>query len=337
MISSSIRRGLLAAVAVAALVASATGAGAGTAIHGAGADSADPLMGVWQKAVAAAPLSTPVDYSADGSQAGRDEFIAGSADFAITGLPFTAAELAKLTKAKKTFVYVPLSGGSLVFLYHLFTPQGASIKGLQLSGSTLAKMFTGVITNWNDPEILAENPGVDLPAIKVLPTVRGQAGGATYVATSYFRHSAPDVWKTFMEDPQRGFPDEARELFPFFAGVDSRTSSFAVADIVRSTESSNGRIAYVDAAWAKDALAGGAAVIKLKNAAGKYVTPTAAGAQKTLDAAKLDDQNLLTLDFDIADPAAYPLATINYLVVPTSGTKPEIAASLGDLREVRGR
>ncbi len=325
------RRVLVAGFVASAVAAFSGSAGAGTAIKGAGADSVDPLMGIWQKAVTAAPLSTPVDYSADGSAAGRAEFINGGANFAVTGLPFTAAEQAKLTEAKKTFVYVPLAGGSLVFLYHLFTPQGESIKGLQLSGPTLTKMFTGVITDWNDAAIAAENPGVELPAKKVIPTVRGQAGGATYAATSYFRYSAPAVWKAFMEDPQRGFPDEPRELFPFFAGADSRTSSFAVADIVGSNESSNGRIAYVDAAWAKGALANGADVMKIKNAAGVYVAPSPASTQKTLDAAKLDDKNLLTIDYGVTDPGAYPLATINYMVVPTSGTTPDVASSLATL------
>ena len=73
----------------------------------------DPLIGAWQTAVAAPPISTSVDYSADGSAAGRDEFITNGVDFAVTGVPFTNEELAKLTLAKKTFVYVPIAGGSL--------------------------------------------------------------------------------------------------------------------------------------------------------------------------------------------------------------------------------
>lgn len=320
---------LLGIGALLTVLVTATPAAAASAVKGAGADSPDPLIGAWQTAVAAPPLSTSVDYSADGSAAGRDQFITNGVDFAVTGIPFTTEELAKLTAAKKTFVYAPVAGGSLAFVYHLFTPQGQSIKGLQLSGPTLAKIFTGTVTNWNDAEIIAENPGVTLPPKKIIPTVRGQADGATYVATSFFRYSAPAVWKTFMEDPQRGFVDEPRELFPFFAGVDSRTSSFAIADVIASTEGSDGRIGYVDNAWAKKALAGGADIIKVKNAAGSYVAPTPVSTAKTLAAATIDNKNLLTINFGIADPTAYPIAMINYMVIPTSGLSAETGAAMG--------
>ncbi len=298
-------------------------------VKGAGTDSVDPLLGAWQKAVAAAPYSTVVGYSAGSAAEGRDEFIKKTTDFAVTGTPFTAPEHAALTAAKRTFVYAPLAGGSLAFLYHLFTPQGDPIKGLQLSGPTLAKIFTGGITNWNDAAILAENPGVTLPPKKIIPTVRGQADSATYIATSYFRAAAPEVWKAFMEDPSRGFPDEARELYPFFAGADSRTSSFAISDVVAASEGSDGRIAYVDNAWAKQALAGGADIIKVKNAAGNYVAPTPAATAKTLATAPISDSNLVTVDFKTTDPAAYPIAMVNYLVIPTSDVSAEVAAGIG--------
>jgi phosphate transport system substrate-binding protein len=303
-------------------------AGAAAAVTGAGADSADPLIGLWQQAVAKPPLSLAADYSADGSAAGRDQFITGGADFAVTGIPFTTAEDAKLSTAKKTYVYAPFTAGSLAFLYHLNNALGQPIKGLQLSGATLAKIFTGTITNWNDAAILAENPGVELPPKKITPTVRGQADSATYTATSFFRYSAPDVWKAFMEDPQRGFPDEARELYPFFAGADSRTSSFAIADVVGATEGGDTRITYVDNAWATRALTNGADIVKVKNASGAFVAPSPANTAKTLAAWKLDAKNLMTVDFGVKDPQAYPVGIVNYIVIPTSGTSPTVAAGL---------
>lgn len=324
----NVSRILLGIGALLTVWASATTAVAATAVKGAGADSADPLIGVWQKAVAAPPLSTAIDYSADGSGFGREEFINGGTDFAVTGIPFTVAEVAKLTAKKKSFVYAPLTGGALAFLYHLNDLQGQPIKGLQMSGPTLAKIFTGGITNWNDAAILAENPGVSLPPKKITPTVRGQADGATYMATSFFRYSAPDVWKAFMEDPQRGYPDEPRELYPFFAGADSRTSSFALSDVVGATEGGDTRITYVDNSWAQNAKANGADVVKVKNASGAYVLPTPANAAKTLATWKLGAENLLTVDFAAKDATAYPVAMVNYLVIPTSGAAPEVSAGI---------
>jgi phosphate transport system substrate-binding protein len=326
---SRIRRGavLLAGALLALVVVSP--AHAATQLKGAGGDSPDPLIGLWQKAVALAPYSTPVDYSADGTGAGRSEWINGDVDFAVTSVPFTADEQTTLTGKKKTFVYVPFAAGSIAFLYHLYDAQGKSIPGLQFSGATLTGIFTGTITDWNDPAIAADNPSVTLPAKKIVPLVRGQPDGATYTATSFFRASAPAVWKAFMEDPQRNFPDEARELYPFFAGSDSRTSSFAVSDVVAANEGSDGLITYVDNAWAKKSLTNGADIAKIKNASGAYVLPTPAGTQAALAQWKLDaTTHLYTPDYAVTAPSAYPVPIVNYLVVPTSGLSAEAAASL---------
>jgi phosphate transport system substrate-binding protein len=329
-VADAVRRwsGALAAGALLVLIIG-TPAAAVTTLKGAGADSPDPLIGAWQKTVAAAPYSTPVDYSADGTGLGRSEWIDDQVDFAVTSVPFTTDEQAALTAKRKTFVYVPFAGGSLAFLYHLNDDRGQPIKGLQLSGPTLTGIFTGTITEWSDPAIQADNPGVTLPAKRVVPTVRGQPDGATYTATSYFRAAAPSVWKSFMEDPQRNYPDEARELFPFFNSSDSRTSSFSVSDVVRSNEGSDGRITYVDAAWALPAVDEGADIAKVKNAAGTYVLPTPAAAAAALSAWKIDTTtNVLTPDYAVTAPTAYPVVMVNYLVVPTSGLTAERAASL---------
>jgi len=326
---SSIRRGATLLAGALLTLAVVSPAHAATQIHGAGADSPDPLIGLWQKTLGAVPYSTPVDYSADGTAAGRGEWINGDVDFAVTSVPFTADEQATLTTKKKTFVYVPFAAGSIAFLYHLYDAQGKSIPGLQFSGATLAGIFTGTITVWNDPAIQTDNPGVTLPAKKIVPLVRGQADGATYTATSYFRASAPDVWKSFMEDPQRNFPDEARELYPFFAGSDSRTSSFAVSDVVAANEGSDGVITYVDNAWAEKSLDNGADIAKVKNASGAFVLPTPASTEATLAQWKLDaTTHLYTSDYAVTAPTAYPVPIVNYLVVPTSGLSADAAASL---------
>ena len=319
-------------------------AAAVTTLKGAGADSADPLIGAWQKTVGAAPYSTPVDYSADGTSLGRSEWIDDQVDFAVTSVPFTTDEQAALTAKKKTFVYVPFTGGALAFLYHLNDDRGQPIKGLQLSGATLTGIFTGTITTWNDPAILADNPGADAAreagrADRARSARRGHLHGDVVLP----RCSAPAVWKSFMEDPQRNFPDEARELFPFFNSSDSRTSSFSVCDVVRANEGSDGRITYVDAAWALPATDEGADIAKIKNAAGTYVLPTPAAAAAALSAWKTDaTTHLLTPDYAVTAPTAYPVVMVNYLVVPTSGLSAETAASLSTfahygLREGAGR
>ena len=307
------------------------GANAGAAepmLKGGGADSADPLIGKWQQAVAKPPLSVTVDYSADGAGGGRTDFMNTTVDFAVTSVPFTTSQKKQLETAKRTYVSVPFAAGSIAFIYHLFTPQGDPIKGIQLTGPTIAKIYTGVVTNWNDPEIAAENPTLTLPPVRIVPLVRGQAAGATFTLTSYLKDQAPDVWHTFMSDPSRNFPDDPVEEFPFFAGVDSRTSSFAISDVVRGGESSNGRLAYVDNAWALQSIATGADIVKVKNAAGNFVAPTPANSQKSIDAWKVDADGHMIPNFRVADPAAYPVGIVHEVIIPTSGLTAEKAAAL---------
>lgn len=325
------RRALLAVLAVvvgSALIAAPGAAAETSTLNGTGADSIDPLLGKWQQAVAKEPLSIKVDYSADGSGSGRKEFIQNKLDFVITSVGFSEAQEQQLADEQRTYVSIPFGAGSIALLYHLFTPQGDPIKGIQLSGPTITKIFTGTITNWNDPLIAAENPSLTLPAVRIIPTVRGQESGATYTMTSFMKDQDPDTWHTFMSDPSRNFPDDPVELFPFFAGVDSRTSSFAVADVVRGNESSNGRIAYVDTAWAVPATDEGADIVKVKNAAGKYVLPSVSNAQTTIDTWTMDDDAHLTPNYRVADSAAYPLGIVHEIVLPTSGLAAEKAAAL---------
>lgn len=319
----------LAAMVAGALLLVGPGAAAATpSLTGGGADSVDPLMGAWQKVAAQPPLSLTVDYSADGSGGGRTDFVNQTVDFAVTAVPFTAAQKQTLSDQKRTYVSVPIAAGTIAFLYHLFTPQGDPIKGVQLTGPTIAKIFTGTITNWNDPEIVAENPTLTLPPVRIVPTVRGQASGATYALTSFMKDQAPDVWHAFMSDPSRNFPDDPVEEFPFFAGVDSRTSSFAVADVIRSTESSNGRIGYVDTAWATPATAQGADIVKVRNAAGNYVLPTAANSQLGIDQWAVDADGHMTPDYRVTAATAYPLGIVHEIILPTSGLAAEKAAAL---------
>ena len=68
------------------------------------------------------------------------------------------------------------------------------MKNLKLSPDTLAKIFAGQITTWNDPAIAADNPDANLPSTKITPVHRSDDSGTTENFTDYLHQAAPNVW-----------------------------------------------------------------------------------------------------------------------------------------------
>jgi len=111
-------------------------------------------------------------------------------DFAASDPPFrdgedelagTGAEIPQYG-----YSYIPDVGGGTAFMYHL-TVGGHLITNLRLSGETLMKIFTGQITNWDDPEI-TKDYGAQLPNEPIIPVVRSDGSGATYFFTRWMEH-----------------------------------------------------------------------------------------------------------------------------------------------------
>ena len=101
-----------------------------------------------------------IAYTGVGSGAGRAQLIAGTVDFAGSDVPAAAAEVQQLNDKYGSFVSIPEIAGAISVQYNL-----PGITGLKLSGATLAKIFSGKVTSWNDPAIAADNgsAGPNLP------------------------------------------------------------------------------------------------------------------------------------------------------------------------------
>jgi len=119
-------------------------------------------------------IGITVDYNPSGSSAGRKNFLNGTVDFAASDVPFqfdpedgSAPEI----PAPNSYAYIPATAGGTAFMYNL-TINGQRVTNLRLSGETIAKIFTGVITQWNDAAIAADNPGLTMPAKAIVPVVR---------------------------------------------------------------------------------------------------------------------------------------------------------------------
>jgi len=264
-----------------------------------------------------------VTYDDQGSTAGRNLFAQGSKDFGVSEIPYALANSdAPDPRPARKFAYVPIVAGGTAFMYNLAIG-GKRVTNLRLSGETVAKIFTGVITKWNDPTIASDNPKLQLPAIQIVPVVRSDGSGTSAQLSAWMRAQYPAIWNAYCAKAGRSncgitsnypvVPGSA-----FIAQQGSNNVSALVAQ-----DKSVGAITYVEASFPKNA---GFPVAKLLNAAGFYTEPTAANVAVSLLAAVInrDDQSPDYLTANLApvynnsDPRTYPLSSYSYMIIPTA-------------------
>ena len=223
---------VLAAVA-AVFAALAVGAGAapakhaGTTISGAGSTFVSPLVAQWISPLGAA-YGYELQYSAVGSGAGITSITSRTVDFGASDAPLTPDQFT----ACNGCVQIPWALGATAVLYNL-----PGVKNLlHMDGPTLAKIFMGQITTWNDPAIAKLNPGVSLPSTKITIAHRSDNSGTTFNFTDYLSRVSP-AWKS-----QIGTGVAVN--WPVGSGG---KGSSGVAAIVSQTQ---GAIGYADVAFA---------------------------------------------------------------------------------------
>jgi phosphate transport system substrate-binding protein len=279
-------------------------------ITGSGSTWSQNALDQWRANVAKNYAMT-VNYSGIGSSSGRRDFIDGTVDFAISEIPFQAKPEDGSAPEKPThdYAYMPIVAGGTSFMYNLKIG-GKRVTNLRLSGDTVAKIFTGAISKWNDAAIQADNPGLAMPAKNIVPVIRSDGSGTSAQFTLWMSKQYPSIWKTGMTSQ-----------FPSFGNSKAQKGSDGVAGYV-SQNYGEGAITYVEYSYAKKA---GFPVVKLLNKAGYYVEPTASSVAVALMQAKINtdksSDNYLTqiLDgvYNATDKRAYPLSSYSYAIVPT--------------------
>ena len=332
----SARRVARAAVAIGAIAASsmyaAPSAHASVVVNGAGSTWSSIAVDQWRADVSRFNIN--INFNAVGSTAGRTFFIQKQVDFAVSEIPFQAAykdssgtvvsnEVDQVQKSGRTYAYMPIVAGGTSFMYHLDVA-GQRLRNLQLPPDTIAKIFTGVITKWNDPAIVASNPGVPLPAISIKPVIRGDGSGTTAQFTAFMASQTPSVWNAFCQKSGVGSPCPATSLYPDFSGAVAQNLSDGVANYVAASYN-NGAITYVEYGYAR---ARNYPVVSVKNRAGQYTQPTAFNVTRALNGATLNSDNTQNLGgvYTNSDPATYPVSSYSYMIVPTNAAPPFSAA-----------
>ncbi|WP_238007547.1 substrate-binding domain-containing protein [Dactylosporangium sp. AC04546] len=244
-----------------------------------------------------------VDYTPIGSTAGKRDFANRANDFAVSDLPFLGQDPRTGQydwDGYRPFTYAPLAATAVAVSYQL-RENGVPIGNLRLSGSTLARIFSGAITDWSDPAIRADNNGRVLPARPIIPVAPASVSGTTYLLTDFLSRRFPADWTTGRSQylPQR---PGLREL----TGTDAITAF--VAD-----PANDGAIGYTDHTAAFRA---GLPVAKIGNAGGWFVAPDPLNVTLTLH------WPLGGAAYGAPDPRLYPLSGVTYLILPT-GADPD--------------
>ena len=275
------------------------GADDSAVLSGAGATFPATLVQEWIKHYRTLAPGVTVNYQAIGSGAGIQQLTSRTVDFAGSDVPLKPSEVAA-TGGPGAVVQVPWTAGGVAVEYNL-----PDVRGLRLGPRTVAAIFAGKITRWNDPAVKADNPGASLPASGIQVVHRSDGSGTTQVFTDYLKAVAPNIW-TFPTG--KDWPAET-------AGTGAKGSDGVTAAVKQST----GAIGYAEPSYPKQAGLGIAAV---RNEAGRFVGPTAEAVSAALASARVAPDGTLQLNFTPVDPRAYPISSASYLMFYRAGSDP---------------
>lgn len=252
-----------------------------------------------------------VSYNPTGSGAGRETFIAGRTDFAGSDSPLIAAQIGPAAQRcnGNPAWDLPLVFGPIALAFNL-----TGVPTLTLDADALAKIFSGVVRNWNDPLLAGLNPGVVLPDIKITPIYRKDSSGTTDNFQKYLTAAAPQSWSRGVGSEFKGGVGE---------GVERSTG------VIQAVQLTAGAIGYVEKGVADRARVP-FAQIKTGNGVVPLTDRTARDATAAVTFASGGNDLVLELNsiYGGEKPNAYPLMLATYEIVCSKGYDPETAAAV---------
>lgn len=291
-------------------------------ISGSGSTWSQNALDQWRRNVA--QYGMRVNYQGSGSSDGRNQFKAGTVDFAVSEIPYglTDGGVKDLAPQRK-YAYMPIVAGGTAFMYNLKIG-GKRVTNLRLSGENVARIFTGVAKTWNDPKIQKDNPGLTLPARKIIPVVRSDGSGTTAQLTTWLSKRYGSLWDAYCRKAGRETPCGVTSSFPVVnnSGFTAQSGSLGVSGYVSQAQN-DGTITYVEYSYALNT---DFPVVKLLNKKGYYVEPKAENVAVGLLAARINNTpsspdyltQILDGVYDNPDARAYPLSSYSYMVIPTA-------------------
>ena len=289
-------------------------------IQGSGSSWAANAVNQWVSDVHQNGLQ--VVFTSSGSAQGRQDFANKTVDYAVSDIGYQGTDPVTQqadTSQGRAYAYLPITAGGTSFPYQLHGQGGVLIRNLRLSGAALSGIFTGSITNWNDPIIKKDNPQISLPDLKIIPVVHSEGSGSSYQFTRYLDTEFKPAWVKFLGK------DTPTEYFPTSRGNEvSESGSDGVINFLTSS-AGNGAIAFDEYSYA---LGKNYPVAKVLNSKGYYTLPNQYNVAVAMQGAKIDTTDVndpskyllqdLNGVYTYPDARAYPLSSYSYMIIPTA-------------------
>jgi phosphate transport system substrate-binding protein len=279
---------------------SAAGVAVSGTLTGIGASSQNSAMEAWKAGFESMNQDAMVQYSPDGSGAGRKAFLSGGAQFAGSDAYLKDDEMTQAMEVcgPDGALNIPAYISPIAIAFNL-----GDVTELNLDAPTIAKIFTKAITTWNDPAIADQNEGVELPDTPITVVHRSDESGTTENFVEYLAAAAPEDW-TY----------EVSGAWP--AELQSENAK-GTSGVVQTVTSTDGAITYADASAVGDL---GKAKVKVGE---EYTELSSDAAAKAVEVAtpvegRPATDMSLELERDTTESGAYPVVLVSYHLYCTS-------------------
>jgi phosphate transport system substrate-binding protein len=272
--------------------AQAAGVGRTGTLTGAGATFPNPIYTKWFDEYSR-QTGVQINYQSIGSGGGIRQFTEGTVDFGATDGPMTDAQIAAV---EGNVAHIPTVLGADVVTYNL--PALGQTR-LKLDGGTIADIFLGKITRWNDARIRGMNPGIAMPDEAILVVHRSDGSGTTFIFTDYLSKVSPE-WKSKVG---------AATSVSWPTGLGGKGNE----GVTQQVKQNQGTIGYVELIYA---ISNGLPYSDVKNPAGNFVEPTLNSVSAAAASADLKPGTDFRVSITNAPgAAAYPIASFTWLLV----------------------
>jgi phosphate transport system substrate-binding protein len=270
-------------------------------IIGAGSTFINPIMTHWIADFDQNHPGVQINYQSIGSGGGIQQLKKGLVDFGASDAALDDQQL----KDMPPLVQIPESAGPVCITYNL--PELKS--PLRLSPAALSGIYLGTIKTWQDPQIKKDNSGATLPKTPIVVAHRSDGSGTTNIFTTYLSSVSPEWAKKVGKGLAVSWP----------VGVGGKGSE----GVTGSVQQMPGAIGYVELSYATE---NKLPVAQIRNEAGEWVAPTAAGATAAIDA--FHEQLAQDVRTAVVNPPAsakdaYPISGLTFLLVPKQGKTPQ--------------
>jgi phosphate transport system substrate-binding protein len=274
-------------------------------LTGAGATFPNPIYQKWFSEYNK-KTGVQINYQSIGSGGGIKQFTEGTVDFGATDGPMTDEQIAAV---QGQVLHLPAVLGADVVTYNL---KAIGTTQLKFDGPTIADIFLGKITKWNDRRIAATNPGVKLPAQDIIVVHRSDGSGTTYIWTDYLSKVSPEWQQKVGKANSVNWP----------VGLGGRGNE----GVTQQVKQTDGALGYVELIYA---ISNGLGYAQMKNAAGTFVTPSLASVTAAAASAQFAPNTDFRVSITNAPGAdSYPISSFTWLLIRPDTKDPVKAKAL---------